>query len=121
MVKPTGPTSPTTKDIIINLKKASKENKVLIWADIAERLNMPRRIKPAVNVSKLDKYGNKDDFIIIPGKLLAAGEITKPMTISALKASESAVKKIEDAKGKFLNIPDFVKQNPTGKNVKIIY
>ena len=120
MGKPTGPTSSTTREIINKLKKVSRDNKSAIWKDIAKRLSKPRRIRPVVNILKIDKYAEKGDHIIIPGKLLSLGTLTKPVTIAALNASESAIRKIEDAKGTFLTLPELAKKNPKGNNIKIL-
>ncbi|MBW6451372.1 MAG: 50S ribosomal protein L18e [DPANN group archaeon] len=120
MGKPTGPTNPITKNIVNILIKASKDNKVNIWKDIAERLNKSSRIRPVVNIAKIEKYTNKGDYVIVPGKLLAVGTLTKEVTISAWNASESAIKKINDAKSTYITLQEMIKQNPKGKNIKIL-
>ena len=51
-------TNSKTRELIIELKKKSKNENVKIWKDIAERLEKPKRISPALNVEKLEKYCN---------------------------------------------------------------
>lgn len=120
MAKRTGPTNPNTQKIIKKLKKQSNEKGVKIWKDIAKRLEKPKRIQPAVNVSKLEKYLNKGDTAIIPGKLLGDGKITKPVTVSAKKISKAAKAKIEKAGGKYITYEEIITKNPKGSRIKIM-
>lgn len=102
------------------LKKQSRENKAKIWRDVAERLAKPRRKRIAVNVSRLNRYTEKNETVVIPGKVLGAGEINHPITVAAFTFSEKAKGKIRAAKGKCLSFFELVKKNPKGSNVKII-
>lgn len=120
MVKGTGPTNPTTKQLIRDLRSLSNKQKVKIWKDIAKRLEKPSRQRPAVNLSKLEKYVRKNEKVIIPGKLLGNGEITKPLTIAALSSSKSASEKVKKSKGKYLSIQEFMKLNPKGSKTRIM-
>lgn len=120
IMKPTGPTNPLTRKLIVALEKQSKKEKVAIWADVAERLGKSTRIIPSVNISKLEKYCVKGDTAIVPGKLLAEGELTKAITIGAFKASAAVKKKVESAGGKVMTIAELMKRNPTGSNIRIM-
>ncbi|MFH1431793.1 MAG: 50S ribosomal protein L18e [archaeon] len=120
MAKGTGPTNPNTKNIIKKLKKQSNDKKVSIWKDIAKRLESPKRIQPAVNISKLERYLNKGDSAIIPGKVLGDGNITKAITVSALKFSKTARSKIQKAGGKCVTYEEMITKNPKGSKIKIM-
>ncbi|MDI6847074.1 MAG: 50S ribosomal protein L18e [Candidatus Bathyarchaeia archaeon] len=113
-------TNPELVKLIRFLKKQSRENKSKIWRDVAERLAKPRRKRIAVNVSRLNRYTEKNETVVIPGKVLGAGEINHPITVAAFTFSEKAKEKIRAAKGKCLSFFDLVKKNPKGSNVKII-
>ena len=69
--------------------------------------------------SHIQRNASKNDVIIIPGKLLGAGNIDKPVTIAAFNCSSNAQYKIKNAGGKFLTIPELIKQYPKGTGVKI--
>ena len=120
MAKGTGPTNPNTKEIVIKLKKQSVEKKVKLWKEIASRLEKPKRQQPIVNVGKLETYLNKGDSAIIAGKLLGDGAITKAVTVSALKISDSAKEKIEKAGGKCLTYEEMMSKNPKGSKIRIM-
>jgi large subunit ribosomal protein L18e len=68
----------------------------------------------------LNRYTKKSDTVVVPGKVLAAGEIDHTITIAALSFSEKAERKIRAAHGRCLSLEDLVNKNPVGSNVKII-
>jgi len=119
-VKKTKTTNPELINLIRLLKKHSRENKADIWRDIAERLAKPRKQRVAVNISRLNRYTQKKETVVVPGKVLGAGEITHPITVAAFSFSVQAKEKITAAKGKCLSFLDLIKKNPKGSNVKII-
>ena len=97
----------------------SHKKKVAIWRDLAARLERPNRNWPEINISHIKRHANKNDTIVIPGKLLGAGYIDIPVTIAAFQSSQNAREKIIGAGGKVLSILDLVKKNPQGKGVRI--
>lgn len=119
-MRKTETTNPELEELIRFLKKQSKENKVSIWRDIAERLAKPSRKRIAVNISRINRYTQKNEIVAVPGKVLGAGEINHPVTIAAFSFSQSANQKIRAARGKCISFFDLVKKNPKGSNVKII-
>jgi len=119
-VKKVRTTNPELIKLIRFLKKQSRENKVKIWRDIAERLAKPRRNRITVNVSRLNRCTEKKEIVVVPGKVLGAGKINHPITVAAFTFSEKAKEKIKGARGKCLSFFELVKKNPKGSNVKII-
>lgn len=113
-------TNPELVSLIRKLKQKSKEENVNIWRDIAERLERPLRVWSEVNVSRIERYANDSDVIIVPGKVLGAGTINKKVTVSAYRFSIEAREKIEKAGGKALTIEELMAINPKGKGVRII-
>ena len=63
---------------------------------------------------------DKNSKVVVPGKLLGAGTITKKVTVTAYSFTQSAIEKIEAAGGKCLSYNDFIKSNPKGTNVMVI-
>ena len=113
-------TNPHLVDLIILLKKQSRDHDVKIWRDIAERLQKPKRNWAEVNVSRLERYLNENDTAVIAGKLLGAGTIGTPITVAAFQCSDSARRKIESAGGTVLTIPELVNLNTGGTGVRIM-
>ena len=113
-------TNPELLEVIRFLKKQSRENKAKIWKSIAERLAKSRRKRVAVNISRLNRYTKKNETVVVPGKVLGAGELNHPITVAAFAFSAKAREKIRRAKGKCLSLFELVKKNPKGSNIKII-
>lgn len=106
--------------VIIDLKTLAIKNKVPLWKRIAVELERPTRQKREVNVFKLEKYSQDGDTIVVPGKILGTGNLTKKLTVAAISVSESAKEKILEAKGKVISIEELMKNNPKGNKVKIM-
>jgi large subunit ribosomal protein L18e len=113
-------TNPELLQTVRFLRKQSKENEARIWKRIAELLAKPRRKRVAVNISRLNRYTEKNEIVVVPGKVLGAGEIDHPITVAAFAFSQKAREKIRKARGKCLSIIELVKKNPKGSKVKII-
>jgi len=113
-------TNPELISLIRLLRKSARENKANIWRTVAEYLSKPRRKRIAVNVSRINRYTKDGDEVVVPGKVLGAGLITHPVKVAALDFSDQARRKIIGAKGKCLSIPELIKLNPKGSNVKIV-
>ncbi|MEZ0247954.1 MAG: 50S ribosomal protein L18e [Thermoproteus sp.] len=117
---PTGPTNIQLRMLIRFLKKAAKSNDAPIWAYVAELLSKPRRQRAAVNLAKLNGLVNDGDVVVIPGKLLGYGDLQKRVTIAAVGASKRAVEIVLKSGGQLVSIPELIKKNPKGSNVKVI-
>ena len=113
-------TDPALIALISDLKAQERENGAAIWRDIAKRLEKPKRNWAETNLSKLDRYANDGETIIIPGKVLAAGSISKKLTVAAWSFSEKAEEAIVAAGGKAIGIRDLMAENPKGSNVRIM-
>ncbi len=108
------------KGLIQTLHKKGVEEGAPIWSAVARGLNRPNRRGYEVNLHRLDKYAKKNDRIVVPGAVLGSGEVTKPLTVAALKFSSGAERKIMKAGGKTMGIEELVSENPKGKGVRIM-
>ena len=113
-------TNPQLLDLISGLKKQSREKEVPIWRDIALRLERPTRNYPEVNLSRINRYTKENDQILVPGKVLGAGELDHPLTVAAVGFSENARTKITAAGGSCLSIEELMNKNPEGSRVRIM-
>ncbi|MHA1754455.1 MAG: 50S ribosomal protein L18e [Candidatus Odinarchaeia archaeon] len=115
MPTPTGPSDPNVKDLILKLKK-TKSN---VWVKVSEQLSKPRRIRPEVNIGKINRYAPNKSIIAVAGKVLGNGILTKKLTITSLSISKSALKKINESGSKYIPLNKYVEKNPEGKGVVI--
>ncbi|MCK5044047.1 50S ribosomal protein L18e, partial [Candidatus Pacearchaeota archaeon] len=86
----------------------------------AEILSGPRRNIVNLNLKKIDEESKTGETIIVPGKVLSQGEITKKIKIAALSFSEKAKEKLLKSKSDILNILEEIKKNPEAKGIKIL-
>lgn len=113
-------TNPQLERVVHELREVSHENSAPIWRDVADRLERSRKNWSEVNLSRLSRYGTKGEQIVVPGVVLATGEITTPMTIAAFRSSGAARKKIQAAGGKSMSLLELAVQNPKGSGIRII-
>jgi len=101
------------------LKKTAIEQDAPVWKRVAVELEKPTRSKRIVNIYKLDKFVRDGETVVVPGKVLGTGELSKGMTVAAYSFSEDAVTKIA-AKGKAISITELIEKNPKGSKVRIM-
>jgi large subunit ribosomal protein L18e len=119
-MRETESTNPELIQLIRFLKKQSREKQAKIWLDVAERLAKPKSKRVAVNLSRINRHTKRSDTVIVPGKVLGAGNLSHSVTVAAFDASKKAEEKLKAARAKYLSIAELVAKNPTGANVKII-
>lgn len=120
MSKRTGTTNPILFNLIMELKKRSREQSVNLWRRIANDLAKPTRQRRVVNLSSISRYTKENETIVVPGKVLGAGNLNHKLTISAFQFSNGAKEKIEKAGAKVVPLLELSKENPTGRGVRII-
>ena len=109
------PTNPVLRETIEDLQEQDAE----IWQQVAENLGKVNRQRTEVNISKIDRVAEDGQTIVVPGKVLGTGRLSKEVNVAAFKASKSAKEKISQ-NGNFRFIQDLVKENPEGSEVKIV-
>ncbi|MFH1071910.1 MAG: 50S ribosomal protein L18e [Nanoarchaeota archaeon] len=105
--------------LIAELKKLSSQNNCMLWKRIASDLEKSTRNRRVVNVYKIDQHAAENETVIVPGKVLGVGELSKKVSVAAYTFSEEAFRKIQQ-KGEALTIPELMQKNPKAKNVKIL-
>jgi len=106
--------------LVSELKKKSILSKERFWKRLAIEFEKPTRQMRVVNLSKIDRFTADGEFIVVPGKVLSAGELSHKLTIAAWKFSGSALEKIEGQKAKAISIEELLKTDIKGKKIRII-
>lgn len=112
--------NPELARTLIELRKAAKAHDAPIWGDVARKLARPRHQYAPVNVAHLERLASPQDTVVVPGKLLAAGILSKPLTVAAFHYSAGAREKVHRAGGKAIAIHELLKARPDGSGVRII-
>ena len=89
------------------------------WGEVAGILAGPRKNRMNVNLSDLDVQTKEGEKIVVSGKILSQGELTKKLKIVALDFSEKAKEKLLNAKCEVSNIIEEIKKNPEAKGIRI--
>ncbi|HEV2316001.1 MAG TPA: 50S ribosomal protein L18e [Thermoplasmata archaeon] len=110
---------PELARMLVALRKAAKLHNAPVWGSVAEQLARPRHQVHPVNVGHLARLVAASATVIVPGKVLAKGDIQTPLTVAAFHFSEAARSKIQAAGGTALTINDLLKSHPDGTGVRI--
>jgi len=110
--------NPELQKTIETLRKKAYTEKSNLWLRIAEDLEKPTRQRIAVNVSRINRVAKEGETIIVPGKVLASGDLEKNVTVIAWQFSNSALKKISE-KGKAIPLKKALQEKIEGK-IRII-
>ncbi|MFO8109364.1 MAG: 50S ribosomal protein L18e [Thermoplasmata archaeon] len=102
------------------LKARSRNKSAPIWRDVAERLEKPSKNWAEVNLSTIQRFAKEGDTVLVPGKVLGAGYLSKKVNIGSFSISQGARKKVEDAGGSYMDIREMAKKNPKGSGIRIM-
>ena len=105
---------------LLQLKRAAKAHDAPIWADVASHLARPRHQHAPVNVGHLQRLAEDRETVVVPGKLLAEGRLSRPLTVAAFHFSAEAREKIHHAGGSAVTITELLKEHPKGKGVRLV-
>jgi large subunit ribosomal protein L18e len=112
-------TNPRLNSLIANLKATARDGGSDVWADVAERLEKPRRTHAEVNLGRIERYAREEETVLVPGKVLGSGALRKDVTVAAVDFSGSAETKIE-AVGEAVQLEEALENNPDGSDVRVI-
>jgi large subunit ribosomal protein L18e len=113
-----GPMNYQLQMLLAELAPKARESR--LWKRVIKDLMKPSRQRRCVNVYKIEKNAREGETIIVPGKVLSLGTLSKKIDVAALTFSEEAERKIKEANGKVMTIKELFDQNPEGKKVRIL-
>ncbi len=90
------------------------------WLNVGQIISGSRKNFAETNLDKINKEAKEGEIIVVPGKVLAQGEINKKIKVVALSFSEAARDKLKDSKSEVITILEEIKKNPSAKGIKII-
>ncbi len=102
----------TTKKWIMTLEKAKESGKNAGLSESAIfKASKPRRQRVKVTLLKLQKYAKDNDNIIVPGKVLGTGKISKKFNISAIEYSKSSLERLKEAGCNIVDIKNMIEKD----------
>ena len=113
-------TNPELKATIRALRAASRRGGPALWKALADQLDGANRRRPAVNLSRINRYTEAGDVVAVPGKVLASGGLTHPVTVAAFSFSETAREKIVLAEGRALTLLELLEEGTEPSKIRIV-
>ena len=90
------------------------------WNKVAQLVSGSRRKYIDMNIGQIERESEEGKTLIVLGKVLGNGTLTKKLKICALYFSSSDIKKIKDGKGEAIELIQEIKQNPEAEGIKIL-
>ena len=112
--------NPELKRVIQTLNAASRKGGKAIWGALAEEMDKAKRSRVIVNLSKISRHTEAGDVVAVPGKVLAAGSLSHPVTVAAYSFSEGAREKIAGAGSRAISLLDLLEEGVEPSKIKIL-
>tara|TARA_Y100000310_G_scaffold284177_1_gene306803 strand:- start:13070 stop:13438 length:369 start_codon:yes stop_codon:yes gene_type:complete len=90
------------------------------WISISKILSGSTRAQSKINLGDIESQTKVGDTVLVPGKVLSLGEITKKIRIAALGISAQAKEKLSKTKSEFISIKSEIQKNPKAQGVTLI-
>lgn len=90
------------------------------WHGLAQRISASTRQHASMNLGEIDAIAKEGDVIVVPGKVLSSGSLSKKIKICALSFSQSALDKIKSHKSEAVILLDEITKNTKAQGVKIL-
>jgi large subunit ribosomal protein L18e len=90
------------------------------WFKFAKLLSESTRKHSAVNLEQIDAQTSMGDTILVPGRVLGVGEITKKVRICSFGISKEAQENLKKTRSEWIHILDEIKRNPKAEGLKVI-
>ena len=105
---------------LVETIRAAKKTGSKFWMKVASILSAPRRQKVAVNLNDIDKITKEGDSMVVPGKVLSQGDVSKKIAVVAFAFSDKTKEKLLKTKSQAITIMEEIKKNPKAKGVRIL-
>ena len=120
MTRPIPKGNPELVRLIVQLRRAARSHHAPIWGRVADRLERSRHRGDPINVGHLERLAEPNDTVVVPGKLLAEGPLSKRLTVAAFAYSAQARGKIHAAGGTAITLDDLLRSKPDGAGVRLL-
>ncbi len=116
----TGPTNEELKGLLVELNGRGHRDSSPLLLRLEKDLKRSTRQRRVVNLSRINRYTKDGEMVVVPGKVLASGELDHSVTIAAWKFSQQAIDKIQKSKSRAMLISELIDGEIKGKRVRIL-
>ena len=113
-------TNPELVATIQTLRRAGWKNESPLWRLVAKSLEKPSRTWATVNVGHIARVAAQAQLVVVPGKVLGAGELAQKVDVAAWGFSDSAREKIHAVGGRCLSLSEAASANPSGTGAMVV-
>ncbi|MGC8569005.1 MAG: 50S ribosomal protein L18e [Nitrososphaeria archaeon] len=96
-------------EVLKSLREAYRETRRPIWRAVYKE-GSKSALKHVVNVSKIERLVPDGAYVVVLGKVLGGGSLTKKVHVGAFGFSRAAKEKINKAGGEALMIDEFARK-----------
>ncbi len=114
------PTNPELVSTINFLKLKGRQTQTPLWNAVARYLSKSRRSRITLNLGEVSRHVSDGAVLVVPGKVLSAGEPARKLTIAAFKFTPETMTKVEKAGGRCIPIQKLVEEIPNGNGVRLL-
>lgn len=107
-----------TNPLVLETVNLARKNKN--WLMVAKLVSESRRKYAKVNLVEIDKQTTAGDTVVVVGKVLGSGSVSKKVRICALGFSKSALAKLKESKSEAVTILEEINKNPKAEGIKIM-
>jgi len=107
----------TNPELAATISSAAKNPS---WLKLAKLLSISTRLHSSLNLSDIDAKTATGDTVLVPGKVLSGGDITKKIKICSFGISAPAKEKLKKTKSEWVPILDEIKKNQKAEGLKIL-
>lgn len=90
------------------------------WKPVAAILSGSTRQYASKNLFEIDAETKAGDTVVIVGKVLSKGELTKKVKICTLSISEKAKENLKHSKSEVIYLLEEINKNPKMEGVKVL-
>lgn len=90
------------------------------WMKYAKIFSMSTKRHSSVNLRDIDKQTSMGDTVLVPGRVLSVGDMTKKVKICSFGISQQALEKLKKTKSVWCSIIDEIKSNPRAEGMKVM-
>jgi large subunit ribosomal protein L18e len=90
------------------------------WFKIAQILSNSTRKYSSVNLGQIDKVSKQGEIIVVPGKVLSSGSLTKKVRIASLGISAEAKDKLKETKSEYVYLAKEIQSNTKAEGIRLI-
>ncbi|HTS33582.1 MAG TPA: 50S ribosomal protein L18e [Thermoplasmata archaeon] len=112
--------NPELVRVIRELRAAARSHDAPLWASVADGLERARHPSRPVSIGHLERIASSEETVVVPGKVLSDGSLSKRLTVAAFAYSTEARAKIHAAGGTALSLHDLLKAKPDGAGVRLV-